>query len=906
MTSDLSFTEEEVLDVSHDSTEEIRVYKEKPYFNSDKQPFGLTLKGRSKDYIKAHEAFKELVIKNKKYNVVSGNMKFLDVTRRPSMVNALVEVTVNSVKQGNVELKLYNPNKKGATIELRKTTDFSYECVESLKVMICSVLDGILAGKEVAEVLRYLSKKNLMRKTMKRVSFKPKLFSCDKCNFETRFASALKRHLTTIHKDMPKTLKCETCEFKCDSKTNLREHMTTHIQKNKKRPKETFNCSLSECNSTFSTEEKLKEHINNQHSKLEGSISVSPTSSPPRKKTEADILDIVDNSEVEMMDIEIEANTFVTNMLEKRIKELEHKIEIDRLIKQHMKEEIKALKEGTAVMNKPEIPNHLSPVHDNHLTLLRGYRMRYKSVPDGACLANSFAVHAYEDPGEGVRVKKYLNKHIADNMEYYKNKIQLPFNETIGVGMNNKVVNITTYEELEQFFRHDDALKVFADSHEVLAIANLFNIKINIFSYDDKIQTWSQVCPDPEFEAKNDYSKWIPDLALYHSSESHYDLLVKDDSRLAINGLFVNTPSVSESKANTLEKDSLSFKQLPLKKRKLTNSSTNQNEHLLTEENVIEASKETKDDISEEIALNTSKSRGYRRTVPQEEPEQKKQEIRIFKCSKCGVELQSKGILEAHASIHIPTSTFKCDSCVETFPTKNELENHVADDHKEMSHSDEWTCNDCPFQGSLSSQLMKHLKLTSHQPNPTIKDRNSLFLDYKQCFTCKQEFDGYRNLMQHRKFNHPSNRKCRDYPEKCTRGSTCWYVHSDEMEVDNSPQKNIKCDFCNLEFETKRALMAHKKENHPTRVNLCSLFMSGDCPRDIDCWYRHSLDTSRNGSKQVNSKNEGSESGNQDFQKAQTDLFPPDQNGQTMKMFANLYQKMQIMEEKITQLMKKQ
>ena len=59
MTSDLSFTEEEVLDVSHDSTEEIRVYKEKPYFNSDKQPFGLTLKGRSKDYIKAHEAFKE-------------------------------------------------------------------------------------------------------------------------------------------------------------------------------------------------------------------------------------------------------------------------------------------------------------------------------------------------------------------------------------------------------------------------------------------------------------------------------------------------------------------------------------------------------------------------------------------------------------------------------------------------------------------------------------------------------------------------------------------------------------------------------------------------------------------------------------------------------------------------------
>ena len=150
----------------------------------------------------------------------------------------------------------------------------------------------------------------------------------------------------------------------------------------------------------------------------------------------------------------------------------------------------------------------------------------------------------------------------------------------------------------------------------------------------------------------------------------------------------------------------------------------------------------------------------------------------------CGVELQSNGILEAHLSTHRPS--FDCDSCGENFSTKVELDDHIIDEHKQRSVSDEWTCNDCPFQGNLSSQLMKHLKITSHQPNPTIRDRKSLFIDYKKCFTCKQEFDGYWNLMQHRKNYHPSNRKCRNFPENCTFGSACWYVHTDEMDVDNN------------------------------------------------------------------------------------------------------------------------
>ena len=43
----------------------LKAYKEKPYLNSNKEPFGLTLKGKSKEYINAHVGVKALLIKGK-------------------------------------------------------------------------------------------------------------------------------------------------------------------------------------------------------------------------------------------------------------------------------------------------------------------------------------------------------------------------------------------------------------------------------------------------------------------------------------------------------------------------------------------------------------------------------------------------------------------------------------------------------------------------------------------------------------------------------------------------------------------------------------------------------------------------------------------------------------------------
>ena len=112
-----------------------KVYKEKPYLNSDRDPFGVTLNGKTKEYILAHETLKGLIKKGKQYSIEQSNMKIVDATLNKAMLNAIIEVSKGATK-GNVELKIYNPSvkkKKGATVEMRKTPGFEYSHVELLR-----------------------------------------------------------------------------------------------------------------------------------------------------------------------------------------------------------------------------------------------------------------------------------------------------------------------------------------------------------------------------------------------------------------------------------------------------------------------------------------------------------------------------------------------------------------------------------------------------------------------------------------------------------------------------------------------------------------------------------------------------------------------------------------------------
>ena len=78
-----------------------RVYKEKPYQNSNKEPFGVTINGKTKDFLNAHGNFKELVKKGAYYKVDGGSMNFLDVADMKGIDVAIVQVTQMDDRRGN-------------------------------------------------------------------------------------------------------------------------------------------------------------------------------------------------------------------------------------------------------------------------------------------------------------------------------------------------------------------------------------------------------------------------------------------------------------------------------------------------------------------------------------------------------------------------------------------------------------------------------------------------------------------------------------------------------------------------------------------------------------------------------------------------------------------------------------
>ena len=407
---------------------EYRVYKEKPYLNSERDPFGLTINGKAKEYVQAHQTFKGILKKGKQLKIDNDVWKILGVKDVRGILNSIVEVSENGKDKGNVELKVYNPSvnkKKGATIELRKISGFEYSHVEILKRMITTLLDGFIAGKDMDEIIKN-GKGESFNKS--KVTSKPALFSCAICNWQTKFASALKSHMTRIHRPKSSDLvKCDQCDFQTQTILLLDDHTQLNHRKNNKRAKE----------------------------------SISPTSSPPPKKQDGSVKAptfSVDDSEVEMIDLDIEegAKDFIQRMLENRITELEEIVQ-----KQEMELKVFEFNNKEKLNTKRQIPQQLSSVKVNHLPLLNGYKLRFQTKPNGACLDSCLAVHVYEDEAESFHVKSRINNHVADHWDnYYRYKIPLPYEETVGVGKSANFIKKTTRAEMLEFLRSKESLMV--------------------------------------------------------------------------------------------------------------------------------------------------------------------------------------------------------------------------------------------------------------------------------------------------------------------------------------------------------------------------------------------------------------------------------------------------------------
>ena len=104
-------------------------------------------------------------------------------------------------------------------------------------------------------------------------------------------------------------------------------------------------------------------------------------------------------------------------------------------------------------------------------------------------------------------------------------------------------------------------------------------------------------------------------------------------------------------------------------------------------------------------------------------------------------------------------------------------------------------------------------------------------------------------MIDHRRVKHPSNKKCKWFPD-CERGESCLYIHTSGVNnIENeTPQANvhranqITCRICNNSFEDKNDMIMHRKAEHIEKVNMCKNILAGITCRKgpIYCWYNHS------------------------------------------------------------------
>ena len=365
---------------------------------------------------------------------------------------------------------------------------------------------------------------------------------------------------------------------------------------------------------------------------------------------------------------------------------------------------------------------------------------------EGDCLSSCTTMHLSNtrSNSERRRVNRRINHHIADHYDkFYLNKIPLPYSETVGVGENARQVTCTTREELLNFLRSESSLCAYSNAHELLAISNMLNMKIHIFTYgiggNSNSWGWNSIFPDPEMAQYSEFdSGTVPDILLYNSDNNHYDLLVEDNSRLAVLGLiFIGDEKEAEKEVAQKEETQKKVVQKKVAQKEVAQKELDKEKPTsggdqhgwkgagdINEEQWKTVSNSRKKPIptplgpseGENKAKNLKGQGGSQSNAPSKE--------KTNNCNQCNFKADSVQQLNNHMMTHeeidIP---YYCEVCQEEFETNTEYNKH-----NKKKHSKQWNCDDCDYQSSTRGGLMNHCKKTSgHKPSRGQRSKSGVF-----------------------------------------------------------------------------------------------------------------------------------------------------------------------------------
>ena len=125
-----------------------------------------------------------------------------------NMTVSQMEISTDDEEDRKAELKIYNVSqkkKRGATIEIRQLSNYSYEDVEYLKDILLSLLNEIMKQEDGSKIT---------------------FLKCDICDWKTREKKLLTAHRKKMHGVLVTSIRCDNCEFVTSKLLDMDNHKT--------------------------------------------------------------------------------------------------------------------------------------------------------------------------------------------------------------------------------------------------------------------------------------------------------------------------------------------------------------------------------------------------------------------------------------------------------------------------------------------------------------------------------------------------------------------------------------------------------------------------------------------------------------------------------------------------------
>ena len=627
------------------------------------------------------------------------------------------------------------------------------------------------------------------------------------------------------------------------------------------------------CEFITNDEHNLKRHKRDKHDMN------SASTSPPPKKTKVDIKCTQENMEIDEQNLEdmdvdiIEDEAGIRSRLmdekieakakkieeEERIyretkkKEEERKKAVEALEKEkreqsirQQKQKVKDVKRKNRKKNDMKtkdihnIPN-IKPLPLNIAHLCNKGDVVYTVPGDGACAPNSISAHLFNDEVFGPRLRRKMNDFKVKHWNRkYKLKTQCspesPFVRKIG-NKGEKISFTDSNKLFEYLVNADEADYMWTDCDDLIVLADMYQVKIKVITTkgeNDENPSVNWIHPDEEMKEFSELKNVeIDDIVLLHENDIHYNLIIAGESDLAKIGSLSFMTNMAPI-ANTDEQES------GIKNKKsfanVVAKGSKPEEHPKDELEKIKKALELSNKRNKSLEKQYDDCELALRKITEEYEKQKSELKDLRKMLKIEKEI-------GETSRKDPQEDTNSQNIGNTESESSFQENIL----EEVNIEGEFNCLECAFQGTLQSQLDKHIQ---------IKHRI-------HCRNCEKSFKTKPELMAHRRSDHY------DIVAVCRNGMNCkfldrcWWKHKKDDE-----HGLIECYYCDLSFVNKGEVMKHRKDKHIKTVKICSKFENNSCIRDEErCWYKH-----ENIEKE---KQKSSCDTNSVFWKAQNNLIKP-------------------------------